>query len=79
MFDQLEFIFLTVVYLLPTVIAAVKRSKNLLGVVVINVLLGWTIIGWVVAMVIACWNQRPVVPASKEVAEWDQKHPWNRL
>jgi hypothetical protein len=40
-------------YFLPTVIAAVRNAKHLGAVIVVNVFLGWTFIGWVVALAIA--------------------------
>ena len=36
-------------YLLPTIISAV-RQKPLATVAAVNVLLGWTLVGWVVAL-----------------------------
>lgn len=36
-------------YLLPTIIAWNKKHAG--GVVVLNIFLGWTIIGWIVALV----------------------------
>ena len=43
---------LTVGYLLPTSIAVVRRAPVLLCFLV-NVLLGWTVIGWVVALILS--------------------------
>lgn len=37
-------------YFLPTIIAVVRKVRNLGSVVVINFFLGWTLIGWVVAL-----------------------------
>ncbi|HEY2954155.1 MAG TPA: superinfection immunity protein [Candidatus Eisenbacteria bacterium] len=39
------------VYLLPTIVAGVRKKKNLPKIVLVNVLLGWSVIGWIVAMV----------------------------
>ena len=44
-------------YFLPTIIAA-RRGRQLGSVGVINLLLGWTVIGWVVALAIAA-SDRP--------------------
>ena len=44
-------------YFLPTIIAAV-RGRQLGSVGVINLLLGWTVIGWVIALAIAA-SDRP--------------------
>jgi hypothetical protein len=40
-------------YWLPTIVAAVRGVPNVGSVVVINLLLGWTFIGWVVALAMA--------------------------
>ncbi len=39
------------IYLLPGIVAAMRNHNNWLAIQVLNVLLGWTLIGWVVAMV----------------------------
>jgi Superinfection immunity protein len=41
-------------YLLPTVIAIFARHPVAVGIAVLNILLGWTVIGWVAAFVWAC-------------------------
>lgn len=41
-------------YFLPTVIAVVRKVTNQGSVLVINFFLGWTFIGWVVALAMAC-------------------------
>jgi len=38
-------------YFLPTIIAAVRRHKSILGILLVNILAGWTFIGWVIALV----------------------------
>ena len=40
-----------VFYLLPSVIARARQHKNILPIFVLNLLLGWTFLGWVVALV----------------------------
>lgn len=40
-------------YLLPVLVAWGRRRRNPGQVVVVNLLLGWTVIGWVVALVMA--------------------------
>jgi hypothetical protein len=39
------------VYFLPTIIVLARRKKNVLGPILVNVLLGWTVIGWIVALI----------------------------
>jgi Superinfection immunity protein len=41
-------IVMLVLYLLPTIVALVRRVPNTGSVAVINLFLGWTIIGWIV-------------------------------
>lgn len=38
-------------YLLPTIIAAARHKRNVVAIGALNILLGWTLIGWVVALV----------------------------
>jgi hypothetical protein len=38
-------------YFLPTIIVLAKRKKNVVGPILVNVLLGWTVIGWIVALI----------------------------
>lgn len=40
-------------YMAPTIVAALRRHPHLLHVAVVNVLTGWTIVGWIVAIVMA--------------------------
>lgn len=53
---------LLVLYFLPTLLAALRRSKRGWGVMVINVFLGWTFIGWVVALAWAVSSDRQERP-----------------
>ena len=41
-------------YFLPWMIAALRGKSNSWTVFWVNFLLGWTIIGWIVALVMAC-------------------------
>ena len=40
-------------YFLPSFVAGSRHTMNLGGVIVINLFLGWTFIGWVVALAMA--------------------------
>lgn len=54
------FIFLAF-YLAPWLIAYQRSHQNQLAIAVLNVLLGWTVIGWIVALIWACTAvQKPV-------------------
>jgi len=39
------------IYFLPTFVAVVEGNKNTAAILILNLLLGWTLIGWVVALV----------------------------
>jgi hypothetical protein len=47
-----------VLYLLPTVVAVARGHRRLLGVALINILLGWTLLGWLLALAWACLGGR---------------------
>jgi Superinfection immunity protein len=40
-------------YFLPSIIAAVRHTHNAAGIVLLNLFLGWTFVGWVVALLLA--------------------------
>ena len=42
------------VYLLPTVISGMRHHQNGGAIFATNILLGWTFIGWAVALIWAC-------------------------
>lgn len=42
-----------VLYFLPTIEAIIKDNKDLYLIIIINIFLGWTLVGWVVAL---AWN-----------------------
>ena len=39
------------VYFLPIIIAAVRHTKSIVGIILLNVLAGWTFVGWIIALV----------------------------
>ena len=39
------------VYFLPTVIAYARVKRNIWAIFALNLLLGWSVIGWVIALV----------------------------
>jgi hypothetical protein len=52
-------LFLIALYLLPTIIGAQRKVVNIGSVAAINILLGWTLIGWVVALAMALRTNPP--------------------
>lgn len=53
---------LALVYFVPTIVAARREHGDLWPILIINVLTGWTIIGWLTAMV---WAMSPEMPRAK--------------
>lgn len=43
-------------YFLPSLIAGIRDHRNRGAICLVNALLGWTFVGWVVALVWACMN-----------------------
>jgi hypothetical protein len=48
---------LTVLYFLPTIIAVKRQKANVTPIVLVDLLLGWTVIGWIVALIWALSTQ----------------------
>jgi hypothetical protein len=48
-----------VMYFLPTIIALVRSKRDSLAIFLLNLFLGWSVIGWVVALVWAAKNDLP--------------------
>jgi hypothetical protein len=41
-------------YFVPTIVAVVRKVTNQGSITVINIFFGWTLIGWVMALAMAC-------------------------
>lgn len=51
-FLELSFIILMIIfYFLPSLVAYVRHHKNILAIFMLNLLLGWTVLGWVGSLV----------------------------
>jgi len=49
-----------VMYFLPSIIALARSKRDTLAIFLLNFFLGWTIIGWIVALVWAAKHDVPV-------------------
>jgi hypothetical protein len=49
---MLSLLFLVLLYFLPAIVGRDKRDAA--GIFLLNLLLGWTVVGWVIALVWAC-------------------------
>ena len=70
--DSLVVLFLVVaIYFLPTIVGVSRNVPNSGSVFVINAFLGWTLIGWVVALAMAARSVPPSAPRSVQTSdEW---------
>ena len=48
-------------YFLPTIMAIKRKSPHTAAVVIINFLFGFTLVGWIIALVLASKQPQPVV------------------
>lgn len=44
-------VLIVVLYFLPAFIAFLRQHKNKLAIFLLNLLLGWTVLGWVISLV----------------------------
>jgi hypothetical protein len=51
-------------YLLPAIVAAIRKHQSFGGIFILNLLLGWTVLGWIVALV---WALSHVLPKQKQI------------
>ncbi len=49
---------LTAGYMLPWAIAATRGKSNTGAIFWLNLLLGWTVVGWVIALVMSCTSHQ---------------------
>lgn len=48
-------------YFLPSIVALIRSKRDISSILVLNLLLGWTMIGWVVALVWALKTDYPMM------------------
>ena len=65
------FIIALIIYFLPTIIANASDKKNTAAIAVVNIFLGWTLIGWVVSL---AWSV-----TSEGIEEKEQEQSINRI
>lgn len=50
-----------VLYFLPAIIGFARSKRDAVSILVLNLLLGWTAIGWVIALIWALKQDAPVL------------------
>ena len=48
-----------VMYFLPTIVAAARSKRDVLAIFLLNLFLGWSVIGWIVALIWALKHDFP--------------------
>lgn len=66
---------LIVLYFAPVVVAAIREHRQVLAIGVLNLFLGWTLVGWVIALVWACLAKEERQVAGPAVQPVQQPSP----
>jgi hypothetical protein len=68
-----SFIVVFGLYFLPSIVALARGVKNSGSVVIVNIFLGWTLIGWVVALAMAARTEKksPITPVEPVASNTD--------
>jgi hypothetical protein len=57
-------------YFVPAIIANTRKHNATFAIFMLNLLLGWTFIGWALALVWACTNDVNKEPRRLELRDW---------
>lgn len=60
-------------YLIPALVAGTRRHHQVTAITLTNLLLGWTVIGWVVALI---WSVSAVHPERRSARQQRQMARW---
>jgi hypothetical protein len=66
----------TVAYFLPTLIARLRHAPDFTTVMILNLLLGWTAAGWIVALILAVRRAAPAIQIIGQVNGHVPVVPW---
>lgn len=58
------FITAPVLYFMPTIEANLRNKKNIQSIALVNIFLGWTLVGWIVSLIWAINEDAPAVSQS---------------
>lgn len=73
-------IFTLAIYFLPTMIALGRSHHNGVPIVLVNIFLGWTVLGWFWALIWSCMNPPPQSPIviAQNFQEQPRARDWER-
>ncbi len=46
-----------IAYFLPSAVSIIRDHKQTMPIMIVNILLGWTFVGWVIALAWACMEE----------------------
>lgn len=49
--NKLDLLGVFIIYAIPTLIASFRHHKHTIGIAAINILLGWTVFGWLCVLI----------------------------
>lgn len=59
------------IYFMPTIVAAIDKKQNAAAIFLLNLFLGWTLIGWVAALVWAATkDMQPTIVDKPSPPRW---------
>ena len=58
-------IMLMIGYFIPLIVASARKHSKIAAIGVVNIFLGWTFIGWVIALAWACTENNQKSPVKK--------------
>lgn len=62
-------VILLAMYFAPSAVAAARSHRQAVAIFMLNIFLGWTVIGWVAALVWACTNPSPPATVIHQVIQ----------
>ena len=69
------FLFSFGLYFLPSIIAGGRRKRNQWAIFVVNLFLGWTFVGWIVALVWSAAYEENPLPRRRSRWQWVRRTP----
>lgn len=60
--DAIVVLLMLALYFLPTIIAVCRHSYYTAAAIIVNLFLGWTLIGWVLALILSLQNKPKTEP-----------------
>lgn len=55
--NNMSLLILTIMYFVPTIIAVIRGHKSVMAIAATNIILGWTVFGWIAAFIWSLANK----------------------